>query len=292
MSALEVKRVWRHSPYENGVLMTHLCLAEHANEDGCFWPSSDRLSVLTRLSIRQVNRALKTLAEDGHLHLPKDRSQQNPMRLLWDADVLALDTGVQGDWTPTSFRARVSDEVEQSVGTITETAQESLLPDPVTEVWDLHVKLTGKTRSKLDGKKRRIITNAIKATDVERVKLAIRGHASSSFHRERGMTDLSYALAARGDRTIEGTIEMMASRVPANDSQRHTGMTVQELLAGYTGYNREAILGWMADVKRGEGSENSLDKQQAEIGERQLLLKAKIRVARDNGKVTYAKVTE
>lgn len=152
-----------------------------------------------------------------------------------------------------------------------------MLPDPVDEVWALYETLLRRRKRKISSKERGWVSKAIKACGVEQVKLAVRGLAASEHHRSGGWTGIEYAVRPKANETVESRITMMAAKVPAHDSQAADGrLTVQELLAGFTGYNREKILSEMGNVRRGIIEPSGLNTKLAEESEVWLRDKAKI----------------
>lgn len=68
MSIHVVTWVLEHSEARLGNRLVALVLADHAKKDGtCAWPSVETIGHEARMSKRQVQRALKTLAEDGEI---------------------------------------------------------------------------------------------------------------------------------------------------------------------------------------------------------------------------------
>lgn len=59
--------VWANSQQGGNTLLTHLALADHANEDGAAWPSVETLAEKTHLKRRAVQNHLRTLREAGEI---------------------------------------------------------------------------------------------------------------------------------------------------------------------------------------------------------------------------------
>lgn len=62
-------------------------------------------------------------------------------------------------------------------------ARERLQAQHVQRVWDAWVEATGKSRSRLDAKRRRLIRSRLKEWPVEDLEAAVRGWRHSAYHR-------------------------------------------------------------------------------------------------------------
>ena len=68
MSVYASKAVWKHSKAVGSARLVLLCIAEHYNDKSqTAWPSTATIARETRVSIRQVKRAIKQLVDDGEL---------------------------------------------------------------------------------------------------------------------------------------------------------------------------------------------------------------------------------
>jgi DNA-binding transcriptional MocR family regulator len=69
MSAVTTGWVWQHSPYRGATFLVHLALGDVANDAHGYelWMSVPNIAAKTRLSDRQVQRAMRQLEADGYL---------------------------------------------------------------------------------------------------------------------------------------------------------------------------------------------------------------------------------
>lgn len=67
MSIKVMTNVWEHSEQKSGTLLVLLAIADYCRDDGKAWPSLASLGRKSRLSVRQVSRAIKKLQKDGEL---------------------------------------------------------------------------------------------------------------------------------------------------------------------------------------------------------------------------------
>jgi len=77
MSIRVMTKVWDTSQQSGSALLLLLALADHAADDGFCWPGVERLAHKIRMSERSVTRLLKTLEEDGDLHVIRQNGQHN-----------------------------------------------------------------------------------------------------------------------------------------------------------------------------------------------------------------------
>lgn len=95
MSAEAVGYVYRHSPYEHSTFTVHLALADSANDQHGYelWARQEWIAGKARVSRQTVNRALKTMVEDGYLQVVEDNhGKPNRYRLLMPEH--------EPEWTP------------------------------------------------------------------------------------------------------------------------------------------------------------------------------------------------
>jgi hypothetical protein len=59
--------VWSDAPYEGGILLVLLALADYANDEGECWPRVDSIAAKARLTQRQTHNILRQLKADGVL---------------------------------------------------------------------------------------------------------------------------------------------------------------------------------------------------------------------------------
>lgn len=67
MSIEATRAVWQHSQAVGSARLVILCIADHLNTDGIAWPSITTIADETKVSERQVTRAIATLVDDGEL---------------------------------------------------------------------------------------------------------------------------------------------------------------------------------------------------------------------------------
>lgn len=82
--------VWDNSPHSGSLLLLHLALADHANDDGICWPSIPRLAKRIRASERQTMRLIAQLSERGDIEIMeqgKGRGNSHVYRVKHDAGV-------------------------------------------------------------------------------------------------------------------------------------------------------------------------------------------------------------
>lgn len=83
MSIKLMTKVWDESPFEQTTLLIHLCLADHANEDGYCWPSIPRLAARARCSDRWARDVIKELTEAGYLERDVRSGKSTMYRLVF-----------------------------------------------------------------------------------------------------------------------------------------------------------------------------------------------------------------
>lgn len=127
-------------------------------------------------------------------------------------------------------------------------SQESMLPDPVAETWELYAKLLERPRVKLTPQVRKFIANAHKAVGVEQTNQAIRGLAASEYHRQNGYVGIEYALVPKRGETIEGRIAMMSAKAtdPQSGNER---TTVQRLIGRLPSEVQPMVRNWVTGVE-------------------------------------------
>lgn len=126
--------------------------------------------------------------------------------------------------------------------------QGELLADPVVETWELYAKLLDRPRVKLSSKVRKWIAEAHTAVGVERTNDAIRGLAASDYHRQNGYIGIEYAIKPKVSETIEGRIEMMATKAPAARANGET--TVDQLIARLSSDSQVMVHQWVEEIKQ------------------------------------------
>lgn len=67
MSVKFIHLVWTHSPFTGGELLTHLALADFANDEGKCWPSVATICKKSRLSERHTRRIIAMFEKQGYL---------------------------------------------------------------------------------------------------------------------------------------------------------------------------------------------------------------------------------
>jgi hypothetical protein len=264
----QIKWVLDNSRAENGTLLVALALARYMDDDGICWPHQETIAAQTRLKDRRVRECIAELINLGELE--KVRTQQGNRYRLNGTTVpvanrhhsagprvevveVGSETDVVGDISVSPSFAVSEDAHEQA----------SFLPDPIDEAWTLYVTLLEKPRMTLTPQRRRWIRNAHEACGVEQTQQAIRGLAASEYHRTHGYTDLSYAIAPKSGRSIDGQIEMMASKAPATRNP-YDALTVDELVASFDAESEDMIWEWISDINRWALRPNDQTQPQAE----------------------------
>lgn len=67
MSIELMSRVWKSTDFRGTELLILLCLADHANDEGCCWPSYKTIAAKARTSPRWAMRCVKNMEELGYL---------------------------------------------------------------------------------------------------------------------------------------------------------------------------------------------------------------------------------
>lgn len=262
MSLDHIVWVLKHSHSEHGSRLTLLVLAEYANpEDGVACPSLDRLAARARLSRRAVHGCLRKLIELGEVEElpgPHPIYGTRSFRLLMGGaetapgDAVSDQGGVQ---SATSNVSQTAPEPTTKPKAKTNGREEKLFeaPDVVERIWNHYVAVVpGATRFKLDQRNRTVIRNALKDSDEATIIRAITGISRDGWWLRRfpDRIELRHALvgsAAKGE-SNQARIEKFASEVGESGSDGR--VTVEQLLAPYTGYPREKVAGLMGDVRR------------------------------------------
>ncbi len=65
--------VWKHSRHQGGALLVLLAIGDHADDKGEAYPSVGTLAQKSRLSIRQVQRVLRQIAQSGELAIASNK---------------------------------------------------------------------------------------------------------------------------------------------------------------------------------------------------------------------------
>jgi Helix-turn-helix domain len=90
MSIKVMEMIWERAPYvEPTILLTLLCLANWANDDGICWPSVPSLARKTRQSERNARYILKRLESDGILGIQEQRGRNHTNHYMIDVEKLA-----------------------------------------------------------------------------------------------------------------------------------------------------------------------------------------------------------
>jgi len=69
MSIRVTSKVWEHSAHKGTTLLVLLSLADQANDEGWCWPSIGTIAAKSRMSERQVQRAIQSLAASGEIEI-------------------------------------------------------------------------------------------------------------------------------------------------------------------------------------------------------------------------------
>lgn len=222
MSIRLITEIWDDEPALKATrLLVALALADHANDAGVCWPSVDTLAGRARCSARQAHRVLNELHDEGIIFMPEGArsdkrpfvvGRQNVARHGGQAGVRHFDEG------HTTSVSHPQEEVPKE-GTVNEpstarrpTARQ-LENEKIERIWAYWIEITGKTRAKLDAKRRGHIRNALLiGFDEEDIKLALLGVWRSPFHQgenqqRKQYLDLHYALRGKGDESDDTRIE-------------------------------------------------------------------------------------
>ena len=164
-------------------------LAYHADDHGKCWPGIALLSNECGISRSSVTRHIKSLEEGGFLSKESRRDakgyrRSNVYQLQIKHDVKSLQRNNQyrdaESHSVTKARSKVSGcdgyIIEQSLEPSKELSEDSL----VFEYWQSAMNHPG---AKLDQKRKRIISKALKDYGVEDLRLAIDGCKASPWHR-------------------------------------------------------------------------------------------------------------
>jgi hypothetical protein len=76
--------VWSDAPYEGGILLVLLALADFADGDGLCWPSVQTLAKKARLGVRHVYNILSRLRADGVISIETPGGDRGQLRMLAD----------------------------------------------------------------------------------------------------------------------------------------------------------------------------------------------------------------
>jgi hypothetical protein len=240
MSVKALSWVWEHSPHDGGNLLVLLALADFADADGLCWPSHAKLAAKSRLSERQVERALKELVASGDLDAPSGpRSQSNPYRVRQNV----VPTPTSG--TPDSDGPALSGPYVEPSRTAKKPSRRDL---EIDEVWAHYQIVFPKKRVKLDPKLKRIISKALDVRELEICKEAVSGLAADRWcmgHEPRPFDGIGYALSAIGKESIEERIDRMASqageRIPGQPDSRSGLINVHEFAQTLPSASRETF---------------------------------------------------
>lgn len=121
-----------NSPYTLGARLVHFVLADKANDDHDYelWMRQERIAELAKISVRQVQRAIAQMVEDGYLEVLEaggGRGKPTRMRLIMKA---RQNVGVSDDETTTS--ATRNDDICDAKNTTSSTSL-CLLTQEVTQ---------------------------------------------------------------------------------------------------------------------------------------------------------------
>lgn len=198
MSAWHSGLVWHHSRAEGGTLLVALALADSINHaagvDYC-WPKQDTLARLTRLSKRQVQRAIKDLQDLGELSIERE-GRQNRYTLLKATlassdDILSRDTDVANEATPMSSNKATPMSSSSCIEPEEEPRKE---PESVDRVFDAWRSASGNALGRLSPSRRRLIKRVLdEEPDVELVIRCLHGYANHAAAKGKEKWDLSDA---------------------------------------------------------------------------------------------------
>jgi len=101
MSIRVTSKVWEHSAHKGTTLLVLLSLADQANDEGWCWPSIGTIAAKSRMSERQVQRAIQSLAASGEIEIAAGAgpNKVNRYRVLVDrlGCGAAIEDGAHGD---------------------------------------------------------------------------------------------------------------------------------------------------------------------------------------------------
>lgn len=125
-------------------------------------------------------------------------------------------------------------------------------PDTVREVFDFYcATVPGKANSRLTQQTRKLIKRAMEERPVDQLKTAIRGLATSDYHRTNGYLALNYAIGkTKQTETVGDRIDMMAAKAPTHVVHADGRSSLNELLASVSPEVRSLVLEDVAQVRR------------------------------------------
>ena len=234
MSISVMTEVWARSTAQGRALLAMLAIADWSDDDGRAWPKVDKLAAKARVSTRTLSRLLAALEESGELEVPRGpRSEERPYIVKVGRFAQISQNGRSGDQTPLadldqtlladSARARHSDVVEPSIEPST-TGQESMLPNPNTELWDHYRTRVPEGQKQFTPERKREVRAALKARDLDTCKRAVDWLAQSRWHHgdnPNGVTylELKYAIGKiRVEQSVGDHIDECAKKAPVSSA--------------------------------------------------------------------------
>jgi hypothetical protein len=144
----------------------------------------------------------------------------------------------------TAVDVDVQELQEQPSGPVEDATngQESFLPDPVVETWNVYVEALDRPKAVLTPKVRKWIADAHEKVGPDATREAIRGLAASEYHREHGYIGIEYAIVPKRGETIEGRIEKMTARRLQAPASHNDAMTVDQLVEQFAPEHRQRVV--------------------------------------------------
>lgn len=211
MSVKNMTWVFEHSPYRGDMRVTHLAIADVANDDydNRVWLSQSKLAEKVKCGRQAINRHLREMVSDGYLEVLSEEAvgatkSVKVYRLLlpeavaeddtFDREAVALDDPKLSPSRPQAVAlAKPSPHINST--NPTENTKTSLLvlssdgmvvqgkAAAVREVFDLWKLATKRTdRTALDSRRRGVIERALRDYPLADVIAAIRGVRRSAYH--------------------------------------------------------------------------------------------------------------
>lgn len=239
MSAQAVGWVFAHSPYSSDLFVTHLALADSANDvhDNELWLSQSALATKARVGRQAVNRHLSRMVADGYLEaLNETRGATRSVkvyRLLFPSEAVALDDSLLNEAVALEG-GKLSPSRPEAVALATsspliEPNEPKKEPNNIEIVFSEWKLSTGRSRSVLDSKRRALISKALKLYELSDCIAAVRGWQRSPYHRgenDQGSVFNDIELLLRDPKHIEkfrdlelGTVQVRPAGKPSRFMQ-------------------------------------------------------------------------
>jgi DNA-binding MarR family transcriptional regulator len=271
--------VWEHSRAEGGTLLVALALADavnHLSGDNECWPKQVKLSKYTRLSTRQVQRAVKELQALGEISVERHKNGNRYVMLMptpTSGDILSPTPTSSLNPTPTSSlnpTPTSSSYVEPEV----EPERE---PESIQRIFSEWASLQGHKETFLSPARRRSVQKLLnEEPDADVLIQALRNFAAYAKQRGRDRWEISDAFSTFKGRDADGkpVFGDLRSRINwlleigNSSAQRSTAQIEQRMrdvgLAPARGYR------WLEDLRYTLSAAHRPERQRGEEARRQL----------------------